>query len=132
MARDSQPSGWVGWVYFASLLMFVRGFFQIFLGIEALVNSSKVFVVTEKNLAVFNYTAWGWLDIALGVVLITAAASVAAGNWYGRVIGAIMVSVSMLANLAFLPAYPIWSIIALIIDAFILYALVVRGDEARA
>jgi hypothetical protein len=131
MARDSQPTGWVGWVYFASLLMFVRGFFQIFIGIEALVNS-KVFVVTESNLAVFNYTAWGWIDIALGVVLLTAAASVAAGNLYGRVIGAVMVSISMLANLAFLPAYPVWSIIALIIDAFILYALVVRGGEARA
>jgi hypothetical protein len=105
MARDSQPTGWVGWVYFASLLMFVRGFFP---------------------------TAWGWIDIALGVVLLTAAASVAAGNLYGRVIGAVMVSISMLANLAFLPAYPVWSIIALIIDAFILYALVVRGGEARA
>jgi hypothetical protein len=30
-----------------------------------------------------------------------------------------------------LPAYPVWSIIALIIDLFIIYALTVHGGELR-
>lgn len=131
MAQASQPSGWVGWIYFAGILMLVRGMFQIFLGILALVKNT-VYLVTPNHLAVFNFTAWGWIDIVLGVVLITAAGSVFSGRWWGRIVGSLMVSLSLVANLAFLPAYPIWSILAIIIDVLILYALLVRGDEARA
>ncbi|HVX57508.1 MAG TPA: hypothetical protein VHA37_07290 [Candidatus Saccharimonadales bacterium] len=127
----SQPRGWVGWVYFAGVLMLVRGVFQIFLGILALVKNT-VYVVTQNNLPAFNFTAWGWIHIVLGAVLIAAAGAVFSGRWWGRIVGGIMVGFSLLANLAFLPAYPVWSIAAGIIDVLVLYALLVRGDEVKA
>lgn len=125
-----QPTGWVGWIYFAGFLMLARGVFQAFLGVLALVNSD-VLVVSERHLVAFNFTAWGWIHIALSVVLLTAAASVFSGRWWGRVVGSIVASLSLLANLAFLPVYPIWSIVVITIDVLMLYALLVRGDEAR-
>lgn len=131
MAQTKEVSGWVGWVYFAGALMFIRGFFEIFLGILALVKND-VYLVGPSNVVVFNFTAWGWINIVLGVILLTAAGSVISGRWWGRIIGSVMASFSLLASLAFLPAYPIWSIIAIIIDSCILYALLVRGGEAAA
>lgn len=128
---QGQPSGWVGWVYFAGLLMLVRGFFAIFEGILALVKDT-VYVLTPSHLTVFNFTAWGWIQIVLGIVLITAAASVFSGRWWGRIVGSIMVSLGLLVNLTFLQAYPIWAIVAGTIDILVLYALLVKGDEARA
>lgn|SRR6185312_12896536 len=127
----SQPTGWVGWVYFAGMLMLVRGVFDIFLGILALVHNT-VFLVTNNGLAAFNFTAWGWIDIVLGAVLIAAAGAVFSGRMWGRLVGALMVALALVANLAFLPAYPIWSILAIIIDVLILYSLLVHGDEVKA
>ncbi len=126
---QGQPSGWVGWVYFAGFLMLAQGAFQTFLGVLALVNNN-VYVVGENQIVAFNFTAWGWIHIVLGVLLVSAAAAVFSGKLWGRVIGAIMVTLSLLGNLAFLPAYPIWSILLVSLDTVLLYALLVRGDEA--
>lgn len=130
MARDSQPSGWVGWVYFAGILMLVRAFFQAFLGIVAL-TQNDFYLVTSDKIAVFNFTAWGWVHLAASVVLLTAAFSVFQGGMWGRVVGSLMTGLALVANLIFLPAYPIWALIAIVIDVLIIYALVVRGDEAK-
>lgn len=131
MAQNSQPTGWVGWVYFAGFLMLVRGVFQVFLGVLALVNNT-VYIVGERGLAAFNFTAWGWIHVVLGVVLLSGAASVFSGRMWGRLVGAVMTCLGILANLAFLPAYPVWSILALVIDVLVLYALLVHGNEASA
>lgn len=128
--RSTEPTGWVGWVYFAGILLLVRAFFQAFLGVVAL-SKNDFYVVTPQHLAVFNYTAWGWGHIILSVILLTAAFSVFSGGIWGRTIASIAVGLSMVANLIFLPAYPVWSIAALVIDGFILYALLVHGAEAK-
>lgn len=130
MARNDQPTGWVGWVYFAGVLLLVRAFFQALLGIVALMKED-FYVVTPEHLAVFNFTAWGWVHLALAVVLFTAGFSVLHGGMWGRVVAMVAVGLSLLANLAFLPAYPVWAIAAIAIDMLMLYALTVHGREAR-
>ena len=132
MAVDvKQPTGWVGWVYFAGILMLIRAFFQGFTGVVALTKPTT-FVVTNERLAVFNFTAWGWIHIIFGILLLSAGFSVLAGGMWGRIVGVIMATLAIIANMAFLPAYPIWSIIAIVIDILIIYALVVHAGEARA
>lgn len=128
--QTNNTNGWVGWVYFAGILMLVRSFFQAFLGIVAL-SKDDFFVVTQDKLAVFNFTAWGWVHLVLAVIMLTAAFSVFAGGLWGRVVGIFVYSLSLLANLIFLPAYPVWSIAIILMDSLIIYALVVHGDEAR-
>jgi hypothetical protein len=128
--KTSNTTGWVGWVYFAGILMLVRAFFQAFLGIVAL-TKNDFYVVTKESLTVFNYDAWGWGHILLAIVLLTAGFSVLSGHAWGRVVGVIMFSVSLLANMVFLPAYPIWMIAAIIVDVLVLYALIVHGGEAK-
>ena len=130
MAKISQPSGWVGWVYFAGILMLVRGAFQIFEGILGIINNSVYFVRTPNTLTTFSLETWGWVHIGVGILLLTGAVSVFAGRAWGRVIGSLMVGLSLLVNLMFLPAYPIWSILLVVLDVVMLYALIVRGAEA--
>ena len=128
---NNKPSGWVGWVYFAGILLVVRAVFELLFGIVALTHSS-FYVVTANQLAVFNYTAWGWVDFVLAALMLFAGFSVLSGHLFGRVVAVIVASVSLMANLVFLPAYPIWSIAAVLIDVVIIYALVVHGAEAGA
>ncbi|MDQ5972130.1 MAG: hypothetical protein QG553_289 [Patescibacteria group bacterium] len=131
MAKPTtQPSGWVGWVYFAGILLLVRAFFEAFLGIVSLTRSS-FYVVTESHLAVFNFTAWGWGQLVLAMILLFAGFSVLSGHMFGRVVAVIVTTLSMLTSMAFIPAYPVWSLAAIAIDVLVLYALIVHGGELR-
>jgi hypothetical protein len=125
-----EPTGWVGWIYFASMMMLVLGGLQALTGLVALFKDD-FYLVGEKALVAFNFTAWGWINILLGLVLVITGIEIARGSGWARVIASLLVVINAIGNLAFLPAYPVWSSIALIIDALILYALTVHGGELR-
>lgn len=131
MAQNNNVTGWVGWVYFAGALMLISGVFQGIMGLTALLKNT-VYLVTPDKLAVLNYTQWGWVHLALGVVLLTAGMSVINGGAWGRVVGVILASLSLIANFTFIPAFPVWSILMVLLNVFVLYALLVHGDEAKA
>ena len=131
VAPKNTPTGWVGWIYFAGILLLVRSVLQGFFGIVALTHSS-FYVVNQSQLAVYNFTTWGWVHLAMSLVLLIAGFSVLSGHLFGRVVAMIVIGLSLVANLIFLPAYPVWSIAAVVIDALILYALVVHGNEVEA
>jgi hypothetical protein len=126
---NNQPSGWVGWVYFAGIMLVVRAIFTAFEGIVALTHSS-FYVVTPHQLAVYNFTAWGWIDLVLAAVMLFAGFSVLSGHLFGRIVAIVVATVSLLASLVFLPAYPVWGLAAIALDAVIIYALVAHGAEA--
>ena len=126
----TQPTKWTGWVYFAGILMIIRAFFQGFSGVVALTKPTT-YILTEERLAILNFTAWGWIHIVIGILLLSAGFSVIAGGMWGRIVGVIITVLAVFANLAFLPAYPVWSTIAIVIDVLILYALIVHAGEIR-
>jgi hypothetical protein len=130
--NNNVTTGWVGWVYFAGILMILRGLSEAFLGISALVDKNYLFV--EGNNLVFstsNYSAWGWVQLAIGVIVLAAGFSVLHGNMWARVFGVVFMSLAFLVNMAFLAVFPVWSIVAMAVDVVIIYALVVHGNEVR-
>ncbi|MCA9337279.1 hypothetical protein KC951_01045 [Candidatus Saccharibacteria bacterium] len=129
--RTTNSTGWVGWVYFAGILMIISAIFQGLFGFVALLKN-ELFVVGPEKLVIVDYTAWGWIHLVLSVILLTAGFSVLSGGAYGRVVGVILASVGFIANMLFLPAYPVWSIIVMVLNIIVLYALVVHGKEAQA
>jgi hypothetical protein len=45
------------------------------------------------------------------------------GQMWARVVGIVMACLSMIANFLFLPHYPLWSILIIVLDAGIIWAL---------
>jgi hypothetical protein len=43
----------------------------------------------------------------------------------------ILAVVNVVVNMVFIPAYPIWAIIIIVIDVFVIYALAVHGGETK-
>jgi hypothetical protein len=125
-----EATGWIGWIYFASTMMLILGGLQIVFGLTALFNND-FFVVTNNGLVVWNFTAWGWIHTILGVLVIATALSLLSGRTWARIAASILVVISAVGNLVSLPAYSLWSIIGLVIDGFVLYALTVHGSELR-
>jgi len=125
-------SGWVGWIAFAGIMMTMLGLFHIIQGFVALFND-KYFVVAKSGLVVHaNYTAWGWVHIIAGAIVLAAGFAVFAGQMWARVVGTIVALVSACLNIAFLGAYPLWSLMMIALDVIIVMALTVHGSEIKA
>ena len=129
--RVEGPTGWVGWIVFAAVFLIISGALGIIEGLAALLKDEDYFAVSENLLLTFNYTAWGWIHLIFGIILVLVGASLLKGAAWARVLGVIFVSLNLIAQFSFLPAYPVWATVAIAIDILILYALLVHGREAE-
>jgi hypothetical protein len=129
--KDPDPTGWTGWVVFASFMMIIAGSFQAIEGLVAIFDDG-FYHVTESGLVVnVDYSVWGWTHLLLGALLIICGIGVLAGNIVARVVAILLAGLSALVNLVFLEAYPIWGILIITVDVLVIYSLVVHGRELR-
>lgn len=130
MARNN-ASGWVGWVVFAGVFMIIESIFQIIAGIVALVNDN-LYVLGAQRLWIVDLTTWGWAHLILGLILFAAGGAVLSGKMWGRVVGIFMAALALIVNFAFIPVYPIWSVLMIVVSSLVIYALIVHGKEVAA
>lgn len=125
-----QQTGWVGWIAFAATFMVLAGFFQAIFGLTALFNN-QIIVSGASNVWLVNLTTWGWAHLILGVLLIITGFGIMSGGTAARTFAVILVGLSAIANFLFIPVYPVWSIIVLVVDAMVIYAIIAHGAELR-
>ncbi len=130
MNPQNKSGSWVGWIGFASVMMMLVGFFQIIYGLTAVIKKG-FFVVTETHLLAFNFTAWGWITLLLGIIILAAGYELMRGAMWARVLAVILAGMSLVANMALMSAYPLWSIMIIVFDVLIIHALVVHGGELK-
>jgi hypothetical protein len=129
--RASRVSGWVGWIVFASVMMVISGVFSIIWGIVALARD-QVFVVGRRgNVVDLDYTAWGWIHLILGIVVLTAGLALLKGSFLAMVMTIVLAVLSAIGNLLVIAAYPVWSVIVIAVDVLVIYAVTVHGNELR-
>ena len=120
-----------GWIMFASMLMVLVGSFQVVIGLTALFHSDY-YVVGPNGLVVnVDYTAWGWVHLLLGAVAVAAAFGLLAGQAWARVVGIGLAVLSAIVNVAFMQAYPWWSLTVVALDVLVIYAIAVHGEETK-
>lgn len=122
-------TGWVGWAWFGGIMLVTLGMFQVFQALVALFDDGFV-VQLEGNPVVFDLNAWGWTHLAIGGLLIAAGLGVLGGTTWGRIVGVVIAALNLLAQVTIMPIYPFWALIVIVLDVFVIYALVVHGKEA--
>jgi hypothetical protein len=130
-SRRHEPTAWVGLIVFGGVMMLMMGGFQIIQGIVALFRDEYYLVTRNGLLLTFDFTTWGWIHLIIGLVAVGAGFGVLMGQMWGRILGILIAVVSALANIAFLPADPIWSTIVIAVDVLVIYALTVHGAETK-
>jgi len=100
-------------------------------GLVAIVNDQWV-VWSNANALLLDLTAWGWVQLVIGALVLIAGVALFTGNVLARAVGAGVAGVSLVANFAFIPAYPLWSLTLIVLNALVIWALVVHGGEMRA
>lgn len=129
--HPAPPSAWVGWIAFAGVIMTMLGTFHIIQGLVALFND-EYFLVGESGLVVnVDFTAWGWVHLIGGIVVLVAGLCVFAGQIWARVVGTLVALGSAVVNVAFLGAYPIWSTIMIALAVVVILALTVHGSDIK-
>lgn len=123
-----QPTAWTGWIFFAAAMLLAVGGMQVIAGLVAIFNND-FYVATQAGLVAFNYTAWGWVHLILGVVALLTGVGILAGSAWARVVAVFATVLVMVDNVAFMNAYPLWSIASLIVGGCVIYALTMHGGE---
>jgi hypothetical protein len=118
-----------GWVTFAGVMLLIAGVLNIIYGIAALGDSS--FFLANTRYILSNLNTWGWVTLILGLFQLFAAFSLWSGNLYGRIVGILAASLSAIAALMSIPAYPFWSLALFAIDIVIIHQIATRGTEGR-
>ena len=128
--NEKSMSGWIG---FASLVMLIIGTIDCFQGLVALFEDDY-YVVTQAGYLVVDVTAWGWIMLIWGVLLILAGLGLMVGQGWARWFAILTVSVNFFTQLGFLgnSQYQLWALTALALNAIVLYALTVRWQESVA
>jgi hypothetical protein len=128
MRAGRTTSPWVGWVVFAGVMAVIAGFFNIIQGLVALFDD-QYFVVAGGDLLLLDFTAWGWIHLLVGVVMLVVGFGIMRGSPWSLVAGVVIAGAQAILQLGFLAAYPVWSILIIALDVVVIYALIVHGRE---
>jgi hypothetical protein len=118
-----------GWVTFAAVLLIIAGVLNIIYGIAAIGDSN--FFVNDQKYILSGLHTWGWVTLILGIIQLTAGFSLFGGGLYGRIVGLGAASLSAIAALLSIPAYPFWSLAIFALDIVIIHQIATRGTEGR-
>ena len=128
--QSSHDSGLAhGFAVFAGVIMIMSGAFQAIAGLVGLF-ANEFYVATRNYVFQFDVTTWGVLHLLVGLLVLFAGFAVISGRTWGRVVGIILVGLSALANFAFLPYYPFWSLLIIALDVVVIWALAVYHPNA--
>ena len=131
MARSSQVTGWVGWVWFAGIVLVTLGLFNAISGMVAAFSPEKLVGLGEQGIVVLDVSTWGWVHLVVGALLVIVGFALLAGRGWARLVAIVLVVLNVLTQFVALPASPWWSVVTIVLGIFVLWALVVHGDEAE-
>lgn len=128
--RSGLPSGagTNGWIAFAGIVLFLTGVFGALYGLAAILNDEVVTVGGGTGVTVWDFTAWGWIHLVLGIVMALAAVGLFTGSGVARWFAIGLAMLNALAQFGVISAFPLWGILMIVLDVVIIYQLVVRWE----
>ena len=130
--RGSQPaeqsiSGWAaGGITFAATMAALVGIFQILQGLVAVFNDD-FYVVTRNYTFDLDVSAWGWIHLLIGVVMLCVGFGLYARALWAVIGGLAIAMLSAVSNFFFIPYYPIWALLLIGLNVWIIWSLTRPG-----
>src|SRR5262245_20650090 len=131
MSNGTKQAWAMGGMIFAATMMMIIGIFQIFQGIAAIARDN-FFVITPNYLYNVDTTTWGWIHLGIGVLALVAGFFLFSGATWAKVVAIAMAVVSAIANFFFLPYYPLWSLVLIALDIFVICAIAAAKVDREA
>ena len=124
---------WAGWVAFAGLLLMIIGGLDFLQGLTAVIRD-QYYVQGTNGALVIDVSQWGWVMMIWGALLAFVGYGVVSGATWARMLAILGVSLNFIAQLGFdgSPSYSLWALCGLALNVLVLWALIVRWDDAKA
>jgi hypothetical protein len=130
VSEDYTPeptSGWVaGGVMFAAVMMVLIGSFEVIAGLTAIFDD-EFFVVGANYTFELDTTAWGWIHLLLGALVVLAGAALFSGAAWAGIVALVLAVLAAIANFFFIPYYPFWAILEIALACWVIWALTRPG-----
>ncbi|MET0526010.1 MAG: hypothetical protein ABWZ91_14490 [Nocardioides sp.] len=131
-SQDNYSGGAVAVTATAGIIMMLIGILHGMQGFVALLND-EFYVVGNEYAFQFDLTTWGWIHLIAGVVFVFAGYGLFSGAVWARTVAVILACISIVANFAWMPYYPLWSLTVIAFDLFVIWAVTMHGrDITRA
>lgn len=106
----------------AAIVLLTIGILHVLSGVSALMQDDLV-VAGPEYIYQFDTTAWGWIHLVLGVIVAAVGVMLFTGATWARVGAMVICALSLLANFLWLPHYPWWSVVMIVLDVFVIWAV---------
>ncbi|MET1044834.1 MAG: hypothetical protein ABWX59_12045 [Microbacteriaceae bacterium] len=117
-----------GAILFAGAIMIMVGAFHILQALVALFND-EFYVAGPGYVYQFDLTAWGWIHLLAGLLLAFGGVALFRGAMWARILAVVLAVLSAIANFMWLPYYPLWSLILIALDVFIMWAVLAHSHD---
>jgi hypothetical protein len=125
--RTDTLSGWaVGGITFAGVMMIMIGAFQAIAGLVAIIDD-QFYVVARNYTFDIDTTAWGWIHLLLGALVLLAGIYLFRGATWAAALAIVLAVLSAIANFFFIPYYPFWSLLMIAMAIWVIWALTRPG-----
>ena len=128
---ERTASGWaVGGITFAGVMMIMIGAFQAIAGLVAIIDDD-FYVVGQNYTFDIDTTAWGWIHLLLGALVLLAGIYLFRGATWAAATAVVLAVISAIANFFFIPYYPFWSLLMIAMAIWVIWSLTRPGWCAR-
>jgi hypothetical protein len=137
MSASTEPSTvaddtGAGWLMFAGIILIFAGVMRGFDAIWAFRFNGTLPEGLQDATFGDSLTTYGWTYLIVGLILVFAGIAVLSRSQFARWIGIVAAAIGGLSAMAWLPYYPIWSLIYIFIAVMVIYALAAHGGRQPA
>jgi hypothetical protein len=111
-----------GGTIFAAVVLTTVGVFQALEGLSA-ISKDDVFVSATNYVFDIDLTAWGWLHLLLGALAVAIGVCMLLGQGWALIAGIVVAMLSALTNFMFIPYYPVWALVVIALDLFVIWSI---------
>jgi hypothetical protein len=125
---DDRSGMAVGFTAFAGLMMILIGLWDIVAGFAGIIHND-FYAVSSNYVFHFSTSAWGWINLLVGLVVLLAGVGIFGGAVWARTVGVIIALLAAVESFMFIPVYPLWGITLVAISVFVIWALTAHGRD---
>jgi hypothetical protein len=115
-----------GWIAFAGVMLILAGLLDIVNGLWAIDRQEEPVDALFFN---DNLEAWGWFYLIVGIVVVVAGFAVFNRSPWAITVGVIVALLGAVTNMLWIFYQPLASIVLVIVNVMVMYALVVYGAD---
>jgi hypothetical protein len=126
-AERRRVSGWaLGGVAFAASMLTLAGIFQLLAGLVAVLNDN-FYVVARNYTYNLDVSTWGLIHLIIGAAMLATGLGLFSRMTWAGMTAIMLAMLSALSNFFFIPYYPIWALVVIALDVWVIWALTRPG-----